>query len=293
MARIRPVGDDYKALRALWVRTFGDNVEDVDDFFKAWGDQVEGYVLENDAGEIASALTIFCMGELVIPPGCVVTSRVGAASAEIRKPAYISYAICTDPAARGNGYGSQITEYARDLALSRGAVSLLCPAEPSLVRFYQPLAYEPRFYATASLLDCTAVHMTSAQISRISAAEYGCLRESLLADAVHIELSPAAIDYIASYHSFYSLEDERIIVAHEKGSSRFAEVLADASLEARRLEDALQILAEGLGIEELSYRTPGNDYLQTGQLGKQYVQAMIASDGDLNFSNGYFGFPFD
>lgn len=300
MARIRPACDDYKALRALWVNTFGDKADFVDDFYKVWGEDIEGYVLEDDDC-IASALTMFLMGELVIPSDCIVTSRVGSASVDIRKPAYVSYAICTDSSARGQGFGSQITEYARDLALSRGAVSLLCPAEPSLVRFYQPLSYEPRFYATEAELSIASAAGISTgasdsetpDIELLSAEAYGRLREELLKDTVHIELSSRALKYIASTHRLYSMCGGRIIAALIKDTSDFAEVICDPLIEARELESVLAALGAELGLETLTYRTPGNEYLQTGTLSTEYIQAMIASDERLYFSNGYFGFPFD
>ena len=53
-------------------------------------------------------LTQFDMGKLVVPEGKV--SDIAGKSIEM------SYAICTDPAARGKGYGSHITVYAREIA---------------------------------------------------------------------------------------------------------------------------------------------------------------------------------
>lgn len=291
---IRRMSDEYRDLRALWVAVFGDKADEVDDFYAAWGDDIEGYVLE-DERVIRSALTMFRMGDFVIPSDCIVTSKVGVPAEEVKRAAYISYAICTDEAARGLGYGSRITEFARDVALARGAVSILCPAESSLIRFYMPLSYEPRFYATERKLNASAGELS---FSSLDASEYGDLREEMLSGIAHIELSEPALSFIASWHKLYCIEglgdgSGKIILAHENDSSRFTEVLASEGLEQSAIEDVLAVLAGKLGIEELTYRMPGNDYLQTGTRDAEYVQAMLASDGGFNFSNGYFGFSFD
>ena len=55
---------------------------------------------------LQASLTQFDMGKLVVPEGKV--SDIAGKSIEM------SYAICTDPAARGKGYGSHITVCQRD-----------------------------------------------------------------------------------------------------------------------------------------------------------------------------------
>lgn len=281
MATIRKVTDEYTELRSLWVQTFGDKAEFVDDFYACWGDDIEGYVLE-DEGRIVSALTMFRMGDLVIP------------EEGVSKPAYISYAICTDTAARGRGFGSQITEFARDVAIERDGVSMLSPAEASLVRFYQPIGYEPRFYAMERTLVCDALEDYPDEIDQLSDATYNSLREELLADTVHIKLSDTAIHFVEMQSDgLYALLDGKVIVATEADSSRFPEVIAASDLEPAEIEAAVAKLAGALGKNICSYRMPGNEYLQSGALGKEYVQAMIARDTGWKFSTGYFGFTFD
>lgn len=281
MAEIRKVTDEYPALRSLWVQTFGDKAEFVDDFYANWGDDIEGYILE-DEGQIVSALTMFRMGDLIIP------------EEGVTKPAYVSYAICTSNAARGKGFGSQITEYARDVAIERGGVSMLSPAEASLVRFYQPIGYEPRFYAMERSLVCDVLEEWPNEIDQLCGSAYKKLREELLADTVHVCLNDATLSYVEKESDgLYALCDGKIIVATEADSERFPEVIASSELEPAEVEAEVAKLAGALGKNICTYRLPGNEYLQSGALGKEYVQAMIARDAGWKFSTGYFGFTFD
>ena len=110
----------------------------------------------------------------------------------------MSYAICTDPAARGKGYGSHITVYAREIAESSRKLSMLSPAEPSLIKFYEPLEYKKFMYAeqgsvlTSEHVDFEFSHL---QTKVLTPQEYNNYRETILANRVHIKLSEGALRF--------------------------------------------------------------------------------------------------
>lgn len=180
---------EYPALRSLWCKVFGDEPEYVNAFYKHWEGEIFGLILSDDGG-VRSALTCFKMGALG------------------RQEVWISYAICTDPSARGLGYGSIITEYARDMILSEGSISMLCPAEPSLVRFYEKLGYSPSSYTM--IKDKLKLNLNSSfagKLEEISTEEYFILREKILVNIPHIELEDRAKEWIEKeYDSFYRVE---------------------------------------------------------------------------------------
>ena len=135
---IRPrEASDFSDFVELRSKVFGDDAEFIE-FFDACfrDDYLDFLIIEDQDGKNAlqAALTQFEMGKLVVPEGKV--SDIAGKSIEM------SYAICTDPAARGKGYGSHITVYAREIAESSRKLSMLSPAEPSLIKFYEPLEYK-------------------------------------------------------------------------------------------------------------------------------------------------------
>ncbi|NLA70020.1 MAG: GNAT family N-acetyltransferase [Clostridiales bacterium] len=307
MDEIKKTTSEFIEMRALWCEVFEDTEDYVDAFFECWGDSAEAYILtDSDTSEIKAAATMLDMGELIVPSSCIVNASAGHTPAPIIKPCYVSYAIYTNPELRSKGYGSAITEHIRELAFERGGVSMLCPAQPSLIKFYQPLGYEPRFYATARTLNLNGAFfdisaLESHEVDKIDINEYAILREQMLEDTVHIKLSDAAMKFIdLSSKEFVASCNNKVIAVidsiHED-SIFFSEVLAADDLPIEQIEAALAVIAKVYGKSQLAYRSPGSEYLQTGRLGAEFVQAMIAGDiaseGGFKFTHGYFGFPFD
>lgn len=173
ISRITKASPDYPALRELWCQVFGDSPEYVDAFYDNWGDQIWGVVLK-EGRAVVSALTCFALGTLR------------------GHQVIVTYAVCTAPPARGKRYGSLITEYARDLVIQSGAVSVLSPAEPSLVDFYKPLGYEPNFTSCHfdnpdfAAVDLSSSSDSSSGFYEITASQYWQLREKLLSDVPHV-----------------------------------------------------------------------------------------------------------
>ncbi len=184
--------DDFISLRR---KVFGDDEEFIEFFDNCFRDDYLDFLIieDQDGGEmLQAALTQFDMGRLVVPPDKV--SEIAGKSIEM------SYAICTDPAARGKGYGSHITVYAREIAESSRKLSMLSPAEPSLINFYEPLEYKKFMYADqGSVLVSEHVdfEFSKLQIKALTPQEYNNYREAILANRVHIKLSEGALRFSA------------------------------------------------------------------------------------------------
>ena len=184
--------EDFVSLRR---RVFGDDEEFIEFFDNCFRDDYLDFLIveDQDGSEVLQAsLTQFDMGKLVVPEGKV--SDIAGKSIEM------SYAICTDPAARGKGYGSHITIYAREIAESSRKLSMLSPAEPSLIKFYEPLEYKKFMYAeqgsvlTSEHVDFEFSHL---QTKVLTPQEYNNYRETILANRVHIKLSEGALRFAA------------------------------------------------------------------------------------------------
>lgn len=184
--------DDFISLRR---KVFGDDEEFIEFFDNCFRDDyLDFLIIEDQAGgeTLQASLTQFDMGRLVVPSDKV--SEIAGKSIEM------SYAICTDPAARGKGYGSHITVYAREIAESSRKLSMLSPAEPSLINFYEPLEYKKFMYAEqGSVLASEHVdfEFSHLQTKVLTPQEYNNYRETILANRVHIKLSEGALRFAA------------------------------------------------------------------------------------------------
>lgn len=184
--------EDFVELRS---KVFGDDAEFIEFFDACFRDDYLDFLIieDQDGNEVLQAsLTQFDMGKLVVPPDKV--SEIAGKSIEM------SYAICTDPAARGKGYGSHITVYAREIAESSRKLSMLSPAEPSLIKFYEPLEYKKFMYAEqGSVLASEHVdfEFSHLQTNVLTPQEYNNYRETILANRVHIKLSEGALRFAA------------------------------------------------------------------------------------------------
>lgn len=184
--------EDFVSLRR---RVFGDDEEFIKFFDNCFRDDYLDFLIVEDQDDnevLQASLTQFDMGKLVVPEGKV--SDIAGKSIEM------SYAICTDPAARGKGYGSHITVYAREIAESSRKLSMLSPAEPSLIKFYEPLEYKKFMYAEqGSVLASEHVdfEFSHLQTKVLTPQEYNNYRETILANRVHIKLSEGALRFAA------------------------------------------------------------------------------------------------
>ena len=224
--RPREAHDDSEFID-LRRKVFGDDKEFIDFFDSCFQDDyLDLVIIESldDKEVLQAALTQFNMGQLVVP--------AWKQSSLDGKQVEISYAICTDKVARGKGYGSHITVYARELAESSRKLSMLSPAEPSLIDFYAPLGYREFMYAEQGVVaaDLAAAQCEIKDILAASSAvagcaeansddtngnilpvsddwiikfenitpeKYNCYREAILAERAHIKLSEGALRFVA------------------------------------------------------------------------------------------------
>lgn len=200
---IRPrEASDFSDFVELRSKVFGDDEEFIEFFDNCFRDDYLDFLIveDQDGNEVLQAsLTQFDMGKLVVPEGKV--SDIAGKSIEM------SYAICTEPAARGKGYGSHITVYAREIAESSRKLSMLSPAEPSLIKFYEPLEYKKFMYAEeGSVLASEHVdfEFSHLQTKVLTPQEYNNYRETILANRVHIKLSEGALRFAAGLVAPYT-----------------------------------------------------------------------------------------
>ena len=352
MLEIRNAKDEYKGFRELWCRIFGDDPQDIQEMFDAFGSDIEAYVMVDDNGKkgaeheraVVSALTLLRMGELKMPavesssePSSASSSEMpsessseptpepssGKAGKEI--PCFVSYAICTDEKARGLGYGSTITEFARNEVHKRSAVSMLCPANAELIDFYRPLGYEAKFPAYEGCVDCLEPARTSTELARtttepasapvvseltrtskecaqasadsegkspaieqITAEEYNTAREKILANVAHVRLGSHALLYIEeTSREFISVDGGRLIAVVDRLSPHklYLSEALACDLDSAEMEAVLSSVGAFYNKKQVIYRTKGDGYMQ--------AMISVADGCDLGFEKGYFGFPFD
>lgn len=234
--------DKYEGLRDLWCRVFGDEPGFVDFFYRSFVEDIEGYVICNDAGKVISALTCFRCGVFRDAAG-----EAGGGAEGL--PVYVSYAICTDPEYRGHGYAAALTEYVRDVvtapsgtvlheeddgrpdAEGLGGISLVSPAEESLIGYYDRLGYRAAFTAgehrvfrgngdtgfedtyaatgdtriwgldadgNAGFLDEEdgEAFEPALSVESVSGSMYNKYREEFLPDIPHVEMSPDMMEFL-------------------------------------------------------------------------------------------------
>lgn len=287
----------YEEVRSLWCEVFGDEPSYVDGFYKIFGDRIDAYVITDDDGKAASALTLYPCG------------TYGGRSV------YVSYAICTREDLRRHGLGAALTAYARDVVLSSGGISIVSPAAAELEAFYEALGYEPHFMASEMASMSPAFDddeyedfddydidfgkeesgesfRPAADVQRIDAAIYNRYREAFLSGRPHIELSDAMLRLIDSEsEGLYSINrGDAICAISETGP--FKTVLSEFILNPVLQELSLGIdteitamLADRFGSAEVYYRTPG--------YGRCQSMAAGITEGAESEEPPYFGFPID
>lgn len=289
----------YEGIRALWCRVFGDGPEYVDMFYRRFAGEIRGCAVIDEQGKVVSALTCY---------------RYGSYG---ETPVYVSYAVCTEPESRGNGLASMLVSYVRDEVISGGGISLICPAEPSLIDYYEALGYVPCMtsasiealpygsagvfpddgWDTEDLWDEDGEEEFEAfepelSIKTIGADEYNMYREAFLAEVPHFamsaEMAGLVADESADGSGFLMINggDALCTVFRDEEGGVTAEellinpMLSDISYEID--EEIASRLAKQLGVTRLACRMPGYGGC---------VAMAAAEDGTVY--DAYFAFPIE
>lgn len=246
-----PRSSQLPQLRSLWKAAFGDTDAFLDQFFStAYHPRRCRCVTQDDT--VAAVLYWFdvtCRGE---------------------KMAYL-YAVATHPEARGQGLCRRLMEDVRQILSEEGyAAILLVPQDASLVQMYAKMGYRPatgvtQFYASPA---------APLPLQKITAAEYGALRRTLLPPGSVLQ-EGENLTFLATQADFYA------------GDGLIAAVTTDADhLHCHELLGARSAAAgitAALNCRSGFFRTPGDEI----------PFAMIQKLKDNCLNPQYFGFAFD
>ena len=298
----------YEGLRALWSEVFGDTPAYVDAFYETFGDDITGYVVTDGAGNVCSAITCHLCGTYE------------------GKPVYVSYAVCTRDDMRGQGLAAMLTSYVRDKVAESGGISIISPAEPSLISYYAELGYEPHFFAVERAvmspefdldeyddfdefdLDIEGSDPTpfraELDMQRIPAEKYHMYREAFLEGQPHIEPSGEMLSLIESESmdgcGLYSINrgDAICAVSHaDPARVILTELILNPVLKELSFDidaEIASMIAKHFGAAETLFVTPGCSRCQGmiyGMPVKSEEQAEEEYEG--YYENPYYGFPIE
>lgn len=266
---------EYVELRELWCQTFGDEPEFVDRLYDLLN--AIGYVVVDD-DHVRSCLTLF------------------EAGTHDGKPVWVSYAICTEERYQGNGFASNLIEYVRNTVINRGGLSLICPAELSLVSFYEKNKYNAYYYVRR----CSVRKFddVSVETSPLSMAEYNAWREEFLEDVPHVTIKESLLQFVkwdsSVLQSLLLINNGDAICTIESiddNTISIGEIIVNPKLLAYSKEISFQIaqgLAKHFEVDNVKFQTLSNaSYVEN-------IQGMVFGDVDefnQNLTMPYFGFP--
>lgn len=296
--------EEYEGLRSLWSEVFGDEPEYIDAFYKNFED-IMGYVVTDEAGRVCSALTCHLCGTYV------------------DRPVYVSYAVCTRADMRGQGLAAMLITFVRDRVTAAGGLSIISPAEPSLVSYYAALGYEPHFYALERAamspefdfeeyddfdefdLDIEGADPTpfraELDMQIMPAEKYNRYREAFLSGQPHIEPSSEMLSFI-EYDSMngcglYSVNggDAICTIRHaDPARVKVTELILNPVLKELSFDidnEIASMIAKKFGAAETLFITPGQGRCQGMIYGLPHETAEQTEEDDCYYDEPYYGFP--
>lgn len=176
--------EDIPALRELWYLAFGDDGAYVDNFFDTYYRPERVLVLEAEGA--VRAMTAWFDTQFVVP-----------GRGEYRA-AYL-YAVATHPDWRSRGLSGRLLAWADDCFRSLGIPAVTTvPAQPSLHNFFGANGFGECFrHVELSLTPEELPPAREPVLQKAEPAEYGRVREALLADLPHIAFPEDALRYQA------------------------------------------------------------------------------------------------
>ena len=186
---------DIPVLEQLWMDVFGDSPELIEAFFDVFPPMVYGWIVCDWPEILTSAYLLH--GNLMLRDG------------EITPAAYV-YAVATPEVHRGKGYAGLLMRHFANLAKERSLLLYTHPAEDSLYSWYKKtMLAAPTGGAEQTLIRRTESAAQLPQLSRLTAEQYGVLRERNLQARQHVVLSD----------SFLRLQEHFL---HDNGGGFFA-----------------------------------------------------------------------
>lgn len=297
---------EYKGLRSLWCVVFDSKAAEVDAFYENFGDDITGYVVTDVTGSVCSALSCHLCGTYE------------------NMPVYVSYAVCTRKDMRGKGLAAGLISFVRDKVTEAGGISIVSPAEPSLVSYYAELGYEPHFFVTERAvmspefdldeyddfdefdLDIEGADPTpfraELDLQRMPAEKYNIYREAFLAGQPHIEPSSEMLSLIEAESmngcSLYSVNRGDAICAVsyvDPAKVIVTELILNPVLKELSLDidtEIASMIAKYFGAAETIFATPGYGKCQGMACG------LPQKSGEQNeeceyYGEPYYGFPIE
>lgn len=299
----------YPELRSLWCEVFGDDPAYVDAFYENFGDEIRGFTVTDEEGKLCSALTCHLCG-----------TYEGI-------PAYVSYAVCTRNDMRGQGLASVLISHVRDMVIEKGGVSIVSPAEPSLVSYYAELGYEPHFFSVERAvmspefdledyddfdefdLDIEGSDPTpfraDIDLQQMPAEKYNRYREAFLGGQPHIEPSIDMLSLIEAESmdgcGLYSINrgDAICAVSHaDPARVVLTELILNPILKELSLDidtEIASMIAKHFGSVEAVFRTPGPGSCQGMICGELPAGGEDPEEDEYEYyiEKPYYGFPIE
>lgn len=247
--------EDIPAMRALWLRVFGESEAFLDAFFALLPDIGGAAVATDEGGTLCGAAYALTGYELL-------------SGGEAPHVGYV-YAVAVDEGARGRGLGAALTKRAAAICREREAVIVATlPAEESLYAWYEKqigarhlLRREKRSVPADSKVD----------IMKLTGTEYMLWRENMLRGRAHIHLSTPVLEtqraLCEAYGGGLYASMDGIFAAYRDGERAILpEILCAQGLP----DDTAASAAALLGCSEAVFFTP------SAQGGERYVVADAA-----------------
>lgn len=181
MRRARP--GEKQAVASLWSRVFGDDEAFLEEFYRLCIPYERTLALVEDG----ALRTILCAPEI----------GLRCPNGKSLKSGYM-YALATDPAIRGRGFGKELMRYGEVYLKGLGAdCAVLVPAEPSLFRFFDELNYVPAFSHIRRELEREEIGFPAEGDGLCPAdpAEYNALRRRWLEGRLYTDCSDELVEF--------------------------------------------------------------------------------------------------